>query len=381
MSSANVPNAANGHGWLSKRRKPGTLSFASCPSRLLLLEYGMTFGKAILAPLLLLTVMILPAAIGGPMEAPIVTLGEKKSLFGEQAQANEYVSYALYYWPDPANPNGPYKAIDGKKNEKLRSVDDSGKMAALIDTVCKLARQYEDKKDQKAAARAGEWLRAWFIAPATRMQPHLKYAQILPGHQTEGSGGGIIDLYRMPDFLDALTALKHSKALTKEEWKQVDAWLQQYYAWMTTSKQGKHSHTRNNNHYLFYVAQCGNLAHFLGRNKEAKQWLAEAFAKMDQHIAPDGTQPEELKRAEPWQYSVYTLQAWAYLVRLAERMGDKNYRYKKTPAGASIQKAVDYLMPFRTNPKAWPWKGTKVGTPLPAVFEPAKPPAKKTERS
>lgn len=165
-------------------------------------------------------------------------------------------------------------------------MDDSGKMAAFIGTVCSLGRQYELNRDPRAASRAGEWLRAWFIAPATRMQPHLKYAQIRPGHRTEGDGGGIIDLYRMPDFLDALAALKRSGALTKEEWKRVDAWLNQYYAWLATSRQGRHAHTRSNNHYLFYVAQCAHLAHFLGRDNEARQWLAEAFANMDRHIAP-----------------------------------------------------------------------------------------------
>lgn len=341
----------------------------------------MISGRTILAPFLFSTVMVLSTVHGSPLETPVITLGEKKNLFGEQAQANEYVSYALYYWPDPANPDAPYKSIDGKKNEKLRSMDDSGKMAALINTVCGLGRQYEFNRDEKAVSRAGEWLRAWFIAPATRMQPHLKYAQIRPGHRTESDGGSIIDLYRMPDFLDALTALKCSRALAKEEWKQVDAWLEQYYAWLTTSRQGRHAHTRKNNHYLFYVAQCANLAHFLDRDKEARQWLAEAFANMDRHIAPDGSQPEELKRAEPWQYSVYTLQAWAYLVRAAERTGDKNYRYRKTPAGASIQKAADYLLPFRTNPKAWPRKGTKTGTPLPAPFEESGPGANKSGRS
>ena len=307
---------------------------------------------------------------GSPLNAPVITLGEKKSLFGEKAQANEYVSYALYYWPDPANPDGPYKPIDGKKNKRLRSMDDSGRMAAFIGTVCNLGRQYKLDRDPQAASRAGQWLKAWFIAPATRMQPHLKYAQIRPGHRTEGDGGGIIDLYRMPEFLEALTALKCSNALTAEEWKQVGAWLNQYYTWLTTSRQGRHAHTRSNNHYLFYVAQCAYLASFLGRSHEAAQWLAEAFANMDRHIAPDGSQPEELKRAEPWQYSVYTLQAWGYLVHLAERMGDKNYRYRKTPAGASIQKAVAYLLPYRANPETWPWQGSRANTPLPAIFEP-----------
>lgn len=69
---------------------------------------------------------------GSPLNAPVITLGEKKSLFGEKAQANEYVSYALYYWPDPANPDGPYKPIDGKKNKRLRSMDDSGRMADFL---------------------------------------------------------------------------------------------------------------------------------------------------------------------------------------------------------------------------------------------------------
>ncbi len=74
----------------------------------------MSFGGTALS-FLLLTALLLPTAHGGPLDAPVITLGEKKSLFGEKAQANEYVSYALYYWPDPANPEGPYKPIDGKK--------------------------------------------------------------------------------------------------------------------------------------------------------------------------------------------------------------------------------------------------------------------------
>lgn len=339
----------------------------------------MSSGSAL--PALLLTAVLLSTAHGGPLDAPVLTLEEKKSLFGEKAQANEYVSYALYYWPDAASPEGPYKPVDGKKNNRLRSMDDSGKMAAFIGTVCNLGRQYELNRDSRAASRAGEWLRAWFIAPATRMQPHLKYAQIRPGHGTEGDGGGIIDLYRMPEFLEALTTLKPSHALTEEEWKQVDAWLSQYYAWLVTSRQGRREHTGRNNHYLFYAAQCAHLACFLGRDAETRQWLAEAFANMDRHIAPDGSQPEELKRAEPWRYSVYALQAWASLVRVAERMGDKNYRYRKTAAGASIQQAADYLLPFRANPEAWPWKGSKAGGPLPAIFEPSRPDKEKQDRS
>ena len=50
------------------------------------------------------TALLFSMVHGSPLNAPVITLGEKKSLFGEKAQTNEYVSYALYYWPDPANP-------------------------------------------------------------------------------------------------------------------------------------------------------------------------------------------------------------------------------------------------------------------------------------
>lgn len=47
----------------------------------------------------------------------------EKSLSGEKAQANEYVSYALYYWPDPAGPEGPGKPADGFQLEELKQAE------------------------------------------------------------------------------------------------------------------------------------------------------------------------------------------------------------------------------------------------------------------
>ena len=309
-------------------------------------------------------------SLGGVLEKPVVTLGEKKALFNEQISPRAYLSYALYYWPDPDNPKGRYKPIDGKKNEELRRLDDSGAMTAFLNAIGQLSGEYARKKDPKVAKRAGEWLRAWLITPATRMEPHLKYAQIYPGSLAESAGGGIIDLYRLPEFLDAVEVFRNSAALTPLEWKVLEKWLAEYKTWLLTSKQGLATAKNTANHYLFYQAQCAYLAAFLGQKKEAKERLAEAFARLDEHIAPDGHQPKEVTRAEGWQYSVYALRAWGYLVLLAERLGDKNYRYQESPQGTSIQKAVDYLLPFRENPKAWPWKGTKVGTPLPSLFEP-----------
>ncbi|WP_297667686.1 alginate lyase family protein [uncultured Akkermansia sp.] len=69
------------------------------------------------------------------------------------------------------------------------------------------------------------------------------------------------------------------------------------------------------------------------------------------------------------------------MAHLAERMGDKNYRYRKTAAGASIQKAVDYLLPYRANPETWPRQNSGANTPLPAIFEPAQTGGTQRKRS
>ncbi len=53
------------------------------------------------------------------------------------------------------------------------------------------------------AAHAARHLRAWFVDPATRMNPHLLYSQAIHGRVT-GRGIGIIDTIHLVEVARAI---------------------------------------------------------------------------------------------------------------------------------------------------------------------------------
>ncbi len=293
------------------------------------------------------------------LERPIEGLSRDRLILpGVKVQPNEYLSYAIYYWPDPKNPQSPYLCIDGKKNQDLINRGDLPRLSQMLSTVCKLAGQYAKTGDTRYSKRAGEWLRHWFLDKETRMLPHLKYSQIRPGHNTSGQGGGIIDLSNLPHFLASVSLLDRSEALTPAEWQAFDQWLRDYDHWLETSPEGQYESRSKNNHYLYYMAQRAAIAARLGEKNALKTHLNNAFSQMDKHINPDGSQPLELRRAKGLSYSLYSLRAWFLLAGLGESL-ETNYWAYTSPGGASLEKALTFLQQLagerkNTSPDAAP---------------------------
>lgn len=278
------------------------------------------------------------------LEEPIVALGEKRQLpFELNVSANDYVSFAIYYWENPNGKDSPYIVIDGKKNPTLNLLTDAPKKERFFKMVKKLLHAYKRTSDVRFAKRAGDWIRAWWITPQTKMNPHLIYAQIRPGHEKQGIGGGIIDFHDMMYFLQDIEQLKKSPALSKEEWEKVDDYLTLYTKWLETSSQGKNVQRRINNHKIFYLAQCAALAEFLGKDEKALKIVKLAFDQMDAFIDPSGAQPHEMKRATGFSYSVFTLRAWFELAAISKRLKGPDYIQFISPKGTSLKKAIEFL--------------------------------------
>jgi alginate lyase len=291
-----------------------------------------------------------PAAL----HAAIVTVVDKPQA-SPSGDAHDYVSFARYYWPDPKKPDGlPYISRDGHHNEEQVAKGDHERLWKFAETVQALAAAWRIKHDEAAAKRAGEWLRAWFLTPATRMKPELEYAQVRLGHeQNHGSSSGVLDSRCFSGVIDSLLLLRESPALAPGEEAAIQAWFKTYLEWLNTAKNARTEHAAKNNHGSWFLAQIIPIARYAGRDDLAKQLCEEDRARIASQIKPDGSQPEETRRVDGLGYSAFNLDAQFQVARLAEGLGVDVWHYT-SPEGGSLRRALEYLRPYNAHPEKWP---------------------------
>jgi len=290
---------------------------------------------------------------------------EKKKL-PPSGDAHDYMSLAPYFWPDPAKPAGlPYLRKDGEVNPESRELaaNDTLRIRALGTTVETLALAYFFTGEEKYAAQAAQHLRGWFLAPATRMNPNLKFAQAVLG-VNDGRGTGIIEARGLADAADAAILLLGSKAWTKDDQTAVERWGEQYYEWLLRSKNGQDERAAKNNHGTWYDVQAVHWALVLNRTEEAKGILAQAgMTRIDVQIEPDGRQPLELSRTASFSYSCFNLRALSDLALLGRHAGVDLWAYRSKD-GRSLRVALDYLSPYLgKQPKPWPGQQIHASSP------------------
>ena len=267
---------------------------------------------------------------------------------------HDYMSQAPYFWPDPSKPNGlPYLRRDGERNPEINKITDHREMDRMVEAVSALALAYYLKGEEAYAAKAAQLLRAWFLDPATRMNPHLEYAQFIPGVNT-GRGIGLIETRGLTRVVDAVGLLAGSKAWTKQDQRGVEDWYDKFLRWMLESKHGRDEAAAKNNHGTYYDVQVASYALFLGKRDLAKRVVEEARTKrVAAQVEPDGRQPLELARTRAWGYSVGNLDGLITLAELGERAGVDLWSYR-TRDGRGIRRALEYLYPFAVGERRWP---------------------------
>ncbi|MFZ5494664.1 MAG: alginate lyase family protein [Verrucomicrobiota bacterium] len=290
-----------------------------------------------------------PAAL----TAPITTVVEGESLPG--GDPHDYISYARYWWPDPARPGGlPYVQRDGRHNHAQVAAGDRHRVGTFSAAVLRLAAAWHLHRAAAAARRAGAWLRAWYLDPATRMNPNLDFAQVRLGHNgNRGNPAGVLDTRDFASVIDALRLLADSPALSAEEHTAIRAWFARYLDWLLNAPNARAERAAQNNHGTWYFAHIIPVARFVGRDDLARELVLEARDRIAQQIRPDGSQPEEIRRVDGLGYSRFNLEAWFAVARHARGLGFDLWNFT-APNGASLPKALEFLRPYNAAPEKWP---------------------------
>jgi beta-galactosidase len=268
---------------------------------------------------------------------------------------NDFYSNGDYWWPDPTKPDGlPYIQRDGESNPDNFSRHRLA-IRDLRDAVAALAAAYKVTGDDRYVTKAAELLRVFFLDPQTRMNPHLKYAQAIPG-RSPGRGTGIIDALHLIEVPLAIQAMQKSPAVPPDVLAGLKQWFGELAEWMVTSKNGQEEAAAKNNHAVAFYLQLAVYAGFTGdeaKLAECRRQFKEVF--VPNQMAVDGSFPAELKRTKPYGYSIFQLDNMATLCQVLSSDRDDLWTFELADA-RGIRRAMAYLYPFLADKTKWPLK-------------------------
>jgi hypothetical protein len=252
----------------------------------------------------------------------------------------------------------PYIRKDGRTNEDLLSKGDRETIGMMYDDVEALSLAGYLFNEKKYGEHAATLLRAWFVDPATRMNPNLRYGQAIPG-RNDGRNSGVIDTRHFIRVLDSVALMRQSDSWSDEDHAALTAWMKQYLDWLRNDPMGKEEAGEKNNHGTWCDAQVAAIAMFVGEREVARHIAEGAKAnRIGQCIEPDGRLPEELERTNGLHYSVFHLSGMAVIARIGEQLDVDLWHYE-TKDGRSVRRGLDFIMPYLAGDKKWPYKQIK----------------------
>ncbi len=278
-----------------------------------------------------------------------VTYKQEKPPSGD---LHDFYSLAKYWWPDPKQPQGkPFIRKDGKPYPGRKDIPDSDMLSNLGKDVYKLGLAYYFTGQSKYAEKAKQLLVIFFLNPRTKMNPHFEYAQIILGKGH--SDGSLVSANPLIEIAEGIQLMQSSTVWSPREIKGIKDWYAAFLNWMLTSKTGQKQRNAKNNIGTYFTVQAATYALFSGQKELAKQILEkDAPQRINDQINADGQLAKELKRAKPWSYVMYDLDAFKLLVEVASKVDLDLWSYQ-AENGGSIQKAFAWLEPFADGKKKW----------------------------
>lgn len=264
---------------------------------------------------------------------------------------NDFSSEGDYWWPDPANPAGPYIQRDGMTNPD-NFIAHRQLLLGFGRDFGALAAAWRVTGDERFAAAAVRHAHRWFVDPATRMNPSLLYSQAIKGRST-GRSIGVIDTLHLAEVALGIEALRGSQALTPAVDAALTGWFRDYLHWLRTHPYGIDEGNAKNNHGTCAWLQLACFARLTGDQAV----LAESRTRLKEVLLPgqmaaDGSFPEELRRTKPYGYAIFNLDVMTALAAVLSTP-EENLMNWSLPDGRNLAKGVAWLAPFIADKNLW----------------------------
>lgn len=279
------------------------------------------------------------------------TITKYKAPAAENATINDYYSDSPYWWPVEGNPDLPYIRRDGERNPD-RFMSHKDEVSKFYKGISALAFYSYFSEDHIYEEIINDLLKIWFINESSKMNPNLKYSQLIR-NRTKPRGVGIIDGRRLALLTEAILLLKSYGKIDDEVYAGVKEWYTEYLDWLTNSVYGIDEKNRGNNHGTWWAVQITLISSFLQAkdnisfiSSHSKHYL------LDNQIDSKARQPLEEERTRSLDYSVFNLTAHSLLCSALLNYDIDNWHYINKN-GKSLIDVVEYLRPFIFHPEKW----------------------------
>ncbi|GAA4730467.1 alginate lyase family protein [Flavisolibacter ginsenosidimutans] len=233
---------------------------------------------------------------------------------------------ALAQTPDPIDTvvSEGHLATDPKKIRTGKSLKDIEKIYSLAITYA-----IEGKKDY--LQKAGDYISAW----ATVNQPQ----------------GNPINDTKFEDLFFAYDLVKND--LPADQQKTINVWLVKMADAEIKTGAVKTKKTSFNNWNSHRLKVIGFIAYLLNNDTYKKYVADELPAQIEKNLLPDGSGIDFHER-DALHYHTYTLEPLISLATVLKRATGKDFYRYASPSGASVQKSIDFLIPFVSGEKTHP---------------------------
>jgi hypothetical protein len=264
---------------------------------------------------------------------------------------HDFYSEGPYWWPDPANPNGPFIRHDGLRFPgRFQDHDNDLRTFSWIVGTHTSAWILTGKEIYVKAAL--DHLNAWFVDTATRMNPNMLYAQAIRGVNS-GRGTGIIDAGQLMDVAQSVLILEKSPYASTNDIIRIKEWFNQFISWLLTHPYGIDEMNAKNNHGSWWHAQVASYARLVGDEK-VLQMCRKHYMEilLPNQMASNGSFPEELSRTKPYSYSLFNIDAFASLLWILSDKTFDTWNYSTTD-GRGIGKGLNFMLTYLKDKSAW----------------------------